>query len=235
MNAISHHRRVLAFLRKRDAAAPRPKLLLRIEATPKAQQFDSYGSLITKAQWSSDSAGILFLAETGDGLRRLYKVDVSSREKRLVSTRLADVEDFAEAAGTAVYVSRSGAQIKHNIDSSSLKDEVSAVLTGRSLLNIFDPGEFSPTGTANPTSDLWVVRGNYRTALNERRRSNRWHYPVSASEFFHLALSPNGNALIAARPVSRVLPSWRPFVSRLLGFDFAKLPATETNSDRDWI
>jgi len=227
--------RVLAFLRERDVAAPRPKLLLRIEATPKAQQFDSYGSLITKAQWSSDSAGILFLAETGDGLRRLYKVDISSREKKLVSTRSADVEDFTEAAGTAVYVSRSGTHVNPSIDSSSLKNGVSTVLTGRSLLNIFDPGEFSPAGTANRASDLWVVRGNYRTALNERHGSNTWHYPVSASDFFHLALSPNGNALIAARPVSQVLPSWRQFVSRLPGFAFANLPATESNSDRDWI
>lgn len=227
--------RVLVFLRKGDAAAPRPKLVLRIEATPKAQQFDSYGSLITKAQWSSDSTAILFLGETGDGLRRLYRVDIRSGQKKLVSARSADVEDFAEAAGTAVYVSRSGAHVKQGIDSTALNDGVSTVLTGRSLLNIFDPGEFSPTGTANRASDVWAVRGNHRIALNQKHGPQMWRYPMSASEFFRMALSPDGNALIAAKPVAQIPPSWRQFVSLLPDFDFAKLPTTEADSDRDWL
>jgi hypothetical protein len=227
--------RVLAFLRKRNAAAPQPKLLVSIQATPRAQQFDSYGSLITKAQWSSDSAGILFLAETGDGLRRLYEVHISGREKRLVSARSEDVEDFTEAAGTSVYISEPGARSREGIHSSSFKNPVSTVLTGRSLLNIFDPSEFSPTGTANRASDLWAVHGNRRIALNQRYGLNSWHYPVSAGNAFHLALSPNGNALIAAKPVSQIRPSWRQLVSLLPSFDFARLPGTEANADRDWL
>lgn len=226
---------VLTFLRKRDAVAPRAELLLRITATPQAQQFDSYGSLITKAQWSSDSAGILFLAETGDGLRRLYKVDIRSREERLLSTKYADVEDFVEAAGTTVYVSQVGTYVRHGIDASALDRRISSVLTGRSLLNIFDPSEFSPTGTASHASDLWARRGNYRMRLNGKYGAARWHYPASATGFFHLALSPDGNGLIAAKPVSEVLPAWRHFVSLLPDFDFKKLSATETDSDRDWL
>lgn len=227
--------RVLAFLRGPDAVAPRPKAVVSIQATPKAQQFDSYGSVITKAQWSSGSAGILFLAETGDGLRRLYKVDIRSRKKRLVSTRSDDVEDFTETAGTSVYISRLGGHSRHGVHATSFNHRTSTVLTGRSLLNIFDPSEFSPTGTANRASNLWAVYGNRRIALNQRYGLNPWHYPVSAGETFHLALSPNGNALIAAKPVSQIRPSWRQLVSLLPSFDFAKLPTAEANADRDWL
>jgi hypothetical protein len=226
--------RVLTLLRKNDSAPTRPELLLRIKATPKAQQFDSYGSLVTKAQWSSDSTALLFLGETGDGVRRLYRVDIKSGKKKLISTKSADVEDFAEAAGTAVYVSRSGGQMQ-GIDRTSFPNRPSTVLTGRSLLNIFDPDEFSPTGTANRASDLWAVRGNLRISVNETYGSKGWHYPISASGFFHLSLSPDGNALIAAKPVAQILPSWRQFVSLLPDFDFATLPATEIKADRDWL
>jgi dipeptidyl aminopeptidase/acylaminoacyl peptidase len=226
---------LLAFLRNQDALALRPRLLLRIEATPKARQFDSYGSLITKAQWSSDSSGILFLAETGDGTRRLYRLDIRTEEERRLSSRSSDVEDFAETGGTTVYVARPGRNAEDGTGLSSVNDGAGTVLTGRSLLNIFDPEDFSSTGTMTGSTDLWVVRGNERTVLNEKRGSDVWHYPASASSFYNLALSPDGNALVAVRPVSRVLPSWREFVSLLPTTDFKKLPATEINPDADWL
>jgi hypothetical protein len=71
---------VNSFLQKRDDVAPKPQLLWQDNAVPKAQQLDSYGSLIAKAEWSTDSREILFLAETGDGVRRLYALNIRTRK-----------------------------------------------------------------------------------------------------------------------------------------------------------
>ncbi len=80
-----------------------PTIGARLKATPKAQAFDSYNSLITDERWTSDSKGLLFLGHTSNGNRRLFRVDLRSRVTRGLTAASHDVSQFESGAGTIVY------------------------------------------------------------------------------------------------------------------------------------
>jgi len=223
---------VNVFLHGKNAVAPKPQLLWQDDAVPKAQQLDSYGSLITKAQWNPDSRSILFLAETGDGIRRLYSLNIRSRKILRLSTSNAEVEDLTESAGTVAYAVRSTTD--GAVNSPSLDTSVSTVLTGRTLFNIFDPDHFPRDGSIYPSGDLWTRFQGRHILLNQTTESSAWHYPAAAMSLLHLALSPDGQRLIAAKPVSRIEESWSHFASRSSEFSFENLPRTEAREDRDF-
>lgn len=225
---------VNAFLHGTRAVAPKPQLLWRNAAVPKAQQLDSYGSLITKAQWTADSQNILFLAETGDGVRRLYSLNIQSKRILLRSTPNAEVEDFAASSGTTAYVVKAATDRAVNMNSPAFEANVSTVLTGRTLLNILDPDHFPRDGSIFPSGDLWTLFQGRHTLLNQTTESRAWHYPSAAMSLLHLALAPNGQRLIAAKPVSRIEDSWSHFTSRSSEFSFKNLPRAEAREDRDW-
>jgi hypothetical protein len=225
---------VKAFLHGTRTVAPKPHQLWRIAAVPKAQQFDSYGSLITKAQWTADSQHISFLAETGDGVRRLYSLNIRSGTVLLLSTPDADVEDFTQSAGTTAYVVKATSDQAVDTNSPSRNTNVSTVLTGRTLFNIFDPHHYPRDGSIFPSGNLWALFQGRRIRLDQTADSGAWHYPAAAMGLFHLALAPNGQRLIAAKPIPRIEDSWSRFTSRSSEFSFANLPPTEAREDRDW-
>ena len=84
------------------------------------------------------------------------------------------------------------------------------------------PATFGPTFTAATYSSI--------------KLPNPWGgiTPAAAMVLFHLALAPNGQSLIAAKPVSRIEDSWSHFTSRSSEFSFENLPRTEARGDRDW-
>ena len=226
--------RVHAFLASTKAVAPKPLLLWQDDAVPKAQQFDSYGSLITKAQWNADSKAILFLAETGDGVRRLYSLHIQSRRIVLLSTPNAEVEDFTESAGTTVYAVKTATNGASQRTSPFSDTKISTALTGRTLFNIFDPSHFPPEGSIYPSGDLWALFRGRHIPLGQATESAVWHYPAAAMALFHLALSPDGQRLIAAEPSSRIEASWSHFALRSSEFSFDQLPRTEARAAGDW-
>jgi len=223
-----------AFLHGKRTVAPKPQLLWRVSAIPKALQLDPYGSLITKAQWSADSQRILFLAETGDGMRRLYSLSIRGGGILLLSTPGAEVEDFTQSAGTTAYVVKAKIDQAVDMNSPYTDTNVSTVLTGRTLFNIFDPHHFPRQGSIFPSGNLWALFQGRQIPLDQTTASGPWHYPTAAMSLFHLALAPNGQRLIAAKPVSRIEDSWSRFTSRNSEFSFENLPRTEARGDRDW-
>lgn len=226
--------RVTAFVNGEIEIAPVPRQLWKVTAVPRAEQFDSYGALITKAQWTSDSSAVLFLAETGDGMRRLYRAEVRHRRTIRLSKKTVDVEDFSEAGGTIAYISQPGMRTRGLPNTDAQNGKISTVLTGSTLFNIFDPMHYPVNGSLYRPTDLWAVRGKHTVQLNAVHGAEQWHYPVAASSRFHLSVSPSGTAVIAARPVRQIPLSWRTYRSALPIFDFKRLSTTEDNAGEDW-
>jgi hypothetical protein len=225
---------VAAFLRGSRKVAPPPEKLLKLTAVPKAKQSDSYGSLVTKASWASDSRSILFLGETGDGTRRLYRVNVHNRRASLLSAPTADIQDFTESNGTIAYTATRLIPGGRGLNVGHPADVISEPLTGLSILNIFDPTHYPIPESYFRPIDLWVQRAGHTIRINPIEGRESWRYPVDAANRLSLALSPDGNGLIAARPVFEIESSWRHYKSFLPMFDFKKLPKRDEYGAENW-
>lgn len=220
-------KRIQAYLK--GEGSPTPRLSWQAAAVPRAQQFDSYGSILTKAQWASDSRSLLFLAENGSGLRRLYRMKLGWRAPTLLSLPKQNVTDFAERNGVIAYVAENPERTVPDMS----KGPASISIHGMSLLNLLDPQQFPIQGSFFKKHDLWVLRRTRRFRVNPNTGPDAWHYPIAAANFFHLSISPSGDGIIVALPASEIPPSWRRYRSLLKSFDFKALARTEPNNSED--
>lgn len=219
-----------SYLSSRRTRGFPPQRLWALSGVPTAEQSHSYGSLITKVQWSSSSSALLFLAELPDGFRHLYRLRLSSRRPDAMSQNGQDVSDFSEANGTIAYVTLLKTQDKRTFRA---KTPVSLDLTGQSLFHIFDPAAFPDGQSLYRPAALWVWRRSRLTCLS-RENGNDWTYPVAARALLSIAVAPNGNGLIAARPVRRIAESWRNFRSYLPRFDLKQIQTPQGKPSLDW-
>jgi len=180
----------------------RPRPLLRVAGTPVAQQVDSYGSLIERAQWSMDSRYILALVEQKGGYRHIVQIPLSGKTPSDLTPGKVDVKDFAESGGTIAYTvvehrsAPRGIGVPINLGSSDL--------TGLSLLHILFPMRLPDPASYWPGNDLWV---RYKGRNRQINADGKWYFPTSAG-MLRLSVSPDGKALIAARPVPGIRPDW---------------------------
>jgi dipeptidyl aminopeptidase/acylaminoacyl peptidase len=191
-----------SYLRESNALAPKPHVLFTIAGTPKAQQSDSYGSLITEAQWSADSKAILFLGEQPDGNRHLYRIRLSDSKSTDLTPGNIDIVEFSEAGGTIAYIVADHPEPPKTIGAQI--NEASFDLTGISLFHILFPKMFPDESSFRPALDLWV---RYRGVNRKVNAGGNWYFPAAATGL-RVAVSPNGKAVIAARPVPEIPTEW---------------------------
>lgn len=221
---------VTKYLREERGLPPEPRLMFRIRGVPVAQQINSYGSLITKAQWSSDSLAILSLVEQPSGHRHIFRTYLASARSSDLTPGNMNITDFSEAAGTVAYLIDKPMAPPKVIGEPI--DEVSSDLTGLSLFHILFPRTFPDPTSFRPIVDLWV---RYKGTNRQVNVGGRWHYPPSASGL-RMAVSPNGRAVITARPVPSILAEWLKYRAASNTFTFEP---TSTGTDRsgkgfDW-
>lgn len=220
---------VETYLNEHGDHAPKPVLLYRIAGVPKAQQNNSYGSLITRARWSSDSQSVLSLVEQPDGHRHLIRSSLSGQISIDLTPGIIDIKDFCEAAGTIAYLvvehTRPPRVIGEPINSSS------SDLTGLSLFHILFPKKFPDPSSFEPAIDLWVRHRGMSRQVN----IGTWHYPASAAGL-GIAVSPDGKALIAARPVPSIPTEWSKYrtVSAEFGFSQAHTGTDRSGKSSNW-
>ncbi|WP_236657100.1 prolyl oligopeptidase family serine peptidase [Acidisarcina polymorpha] len=213
---------VKSYLHTRSALAPKPHLLVKILGTPKAQQTDSYGSLITQARWSTDSKTIFFLAEQPDGHRHLFRTGLSDKRPTDLTPGKMDVSGFSEAGGTIAYI-----VAEHPLPPKVIGgriDDASTDLTGLSLFQILFPKTFPDESSLWPALDLWV---HFRGVNRKVNAGGKWYFPASAKGL-RVAVSPNGRALIAARPVPEVPVEWHRYKTANDTYNFS---TTSTGTD----
>jgi dipeptidyl aminopeptidase/acylaminoacyl peptidase len=190
------------FLQDAQAARLRPHSLLRIAGTPIAQQVNSYGSLITRAQWSMNSQSILALVEQKNGYRHIVRIPLSGKAPRDLTSGTVDVKDFAESGGTIAYT-----VVEHMSAPRVMGapiSEASSDLTGLSLLHILFPIRLPDPASYWPGIDLWV---RYKGRNRQINAGGKWYFPASAA-MLRFSISPDGKALVAARPVPSICPKW---------------------------
>lgn len=205
---------IAGYLHAGTVEAPKPHLLFKIAGTPRAHQFDSYGSLITKAQWSTDSKAVLFLVEQPDGTRRLFRKGLAEVTSTGLSPEGVDVSQFNEAGGTIAYIVAEHIPPKRVVGARI--NDASTDLTGISLFPILFPKMFPDQSSLRPPLDLWV---RYRGANRKVNAGGKWYFPTSASEL-RVAVSPSGKALIAARPVPEIPAEWLKYKIAENPYDF---------------
>jgi len=199
------------YLNGMASAAPRARLLLRVAEVPKALQSNSYGSLITTAQWSSDSQSILSLVENRDGHRHIVRTALSGRKPvDLTPGEATDVESFSEANGTIAYLVRTHAEVHRRQSIKALDGDPSTVLTGSTLFHILFPTIYPELSSFSDPLVLWVrYKGTNWRVMGDTKQ----YFPAAAARILRMAVSPNGRSLIAARPVSEIPASWSAYQS----------------------
>lgn len=212
---------VADYLESRSGHAPQPRLLARRSMVPRAIQYNSYGAVITKAQWSSDSRSILFLREEPGGRLRIYKVGIRDGMLHAVTPGDLNVEEFSEAAGSVVFSAKNNRAVPLNgMPGASINNDAT-VVTSLPLADILYPDSLRNVGSPDLPRDLWVQHGFRALRINPDSGVNKWHFPESAAIQFRPAISPDGRAFIAARPVEHLHANWTKykFASDIYRFD----------------
>ena len=221
--------RVLAFVHARDGvAAPIRKRVVRLIATPRVLQQDSYGSLITDARWSSDSRSIFFLGETTGAIRRLNRVRIEDGKVQSLSGKAQDVQGYSAVGDTIVYAAsqlRGSAASRHG-----LSQAIVSSLSGRELGSILFPGDWE---TVIP--ELWVHQAGRKSRLRDPASAEPLRMPASVP--FTPAISPHGGAVVVALAVQRVPRSWQSYLTTQswLHFRGATGPADSTRAGGGWV
>jgi dipeptidyl aminopeptidase/acylaminoacyl peptidase len=219
-----------SYLRRKGDSRPKPKLLLSAVGIPLAEQTDSYGSLVTDAQWASDSQSILVLVEKPDGHRHLMRIYQNGAKSLDLTGRNMDVTDFSEAGGTIAYLVATHMSPPKVLGSPI--NEAASDLTGLSLLHIFFTKSFPNPSSLEPALDLWV---RYRGVNQKVNSDGKWHFP-NFSAGFRISISPNGRALIAARPVPDIPADWLSYTpaDNIHSFALSKTDTDRSGGGHSW-
>ena len=212
-----------SYLHKHEGHKPKALMLFQRAGFAVAQEFNSYGSLITDARWSRDSKSILFLVEQPDGHRHLCRVYLSDRRFIDLTPGNSDIEQFSEAGGTIAWVA-----VEHEPIPKLIGDPInqaSSDLTGLSLFHILFPTTFPDPASFWPALDLWV---RYKGVNRQVNAGGEWHFPRAATAL-RIAVSPDGRSLIAARAVQSIPTEWLKYKTASAAFS---LLASHTGTDR---
>jgi dipeptidyl aminopeptidase/acylaminoacyl peptidase len=209
---------VRRYLEGQNAVPPGPRQLFTLSKVPEALQSNSYGSLITGIQWASDSQSVLALVEMPQGRRHLFRICVTCQRpaRDLTPGPQVDVRSFSESSGTLAYVGENqpaahkGGPIGRPINARA------SVITDTTLYQVLAPELYPDPDNAFPSYELWTNREGQRwRVLGKDGR----YFPGGAGSL-HLAVSPDGNYLIAAQPVQGIPESWSNYKSARTMFSF---------------
>jgi hypothetical protein len=169
---------------------PYPKSLFTIRGQIRV----SFGSLITKCQWSPDSRTIYMLVERRGGRRELDKVNVITRREESLSSEAYSVDEFAIDGRGALY---SGVRFQPN--GRQFEPNGSGVVEsvrGRAIWDLLWP-------LMSPDSVLFRADSNGTRSIAPAS----WWDPQE-NYFF---LSPDGNTVVTLVPVNKTPATWKAY------------------------
>jgi hypothetical protein len=187
-----------------------PTIGARLKAIPKVLADDSYNPLITDERWTSDSKGLLFLGQTSNGYRRLFRVNLRSRVTRGLSSPNYDVSQFESRAGTIVY--RATASREFATPGLAINRDAKDI-TG-SPIGVILPLAVTGQGYVYG-SELWTIRNRRNIPIRDPRTKEPvplWNDPSpSLPDLNPLSISPDGRKVVVLTPCERVPRSWEAF------------------------
>jgi dipeptidyl aminopeptidase/acylaminoacyl peptidase len=204
---------------------------------PRVLRSNSYGSVITKAQWSSDSSSILFLSEETDRREHLYRVSIKGGTVRTITGLTVNVENYSESAGTVVYSTKGKPGVTMTLKPQPALNASASRLTGLSLTAILYPELLENPDSVVIPRDLWVHKKDGSSVqINRNAGVDEWHVPSALSTQFRPAISPDGHAIIAAMPARNIPAKWKTykFASDLYRFEKLTIDKDQTGTAWSW-
>lgn len=210
------------FVNRRDIAAPQPERLFQIVGVPEAEQPNSYGSLITDVQWSTDSRNLLFLVEQEHGIHHAYELSLDDkRATDMTAAEPGDVMSPVSLGGTVAYLA-SEQRGRHG----GQQDSGAIVLTGRTLYDALFPEAYPDGALLGPA---WKLKVRFNGQTNQFPREEGKFFPFMLAGYFDPAISPAGDKVLTLSPVSGIPSSWSAYWSGVVTREF---PQSDPSTDK---
>ena len=180
---------------------PRPIRIADVSVHVSINAIYPYAPVIDDVRWMADSKGVLFLAHTATGTRRLCRASIRERKVYPVSPSLLDVQRYVRQGRTIVYTTAAQASQANPPDGTAKPDSEAVVATDRPLAKLLFKLKSSDAGDC----ELWVHRsqGNHKLA----RFNACW--PDTVSTYLDpFSLSPDGRFLAWMYDVQPVPMAW---------------------------
>ena len=160
-----------------------------------------YAPVIDDVRWMADSQGVLFLAQTATGTRRLYRASLRERKVYPVSPSLLDVQRYVAQGRTIVYTTAAKLSRANPPDEIAKSDSEAVVATDRSLAKLLFKLKSSDAGDC----ELWV----HRSQENHKLAKYDACWPDTVSTYLDpFSLSPDGRFLAWMYDVQPVPMAW---------------------------
>jgi hypothetical protein len=178
-----------------------------------------YAPVIEDLRWAQDSRSVLFLAQTSDGTKQLYRASILSHQVDLISLLGEDVQRYDSEENVIVYAT-SRPRSASISERASESDPGAIMATGAPLsallfnLKSADPGD----------CELWVYRNRQRLHLQNLNAC----WPDSVS--LHLdpfSISPDGHFLAWLNHVQSLPEPWSTLKPKAGFADSGKPPSAD--------
>lgn len=182
-------------------------------------RFDKEGPIIRDWRWMPDSSGVTFL-EGMVGSRHLVLADLRKRKTESLSSATEMVKDYdIRDRQHYVYTTADVAPVPKKPEEE--QQPAAIVGTGRSLYELIFPNEPITIQTSSAPSRLWAVVSGKRREVQD----NGHPLVRSILSWRDLALSPDGQSLVAQVVVPEVPSSWEtlyppPYLSYPYSYQF---------------
>lgn len=208
--------------------APTPSRIATLRGALRAEQNWSYGSLITSAKWSSDSASVFYLGEESSGNRRLFTVTLSGDSKPLTPED-QNVEGFSSNGGTVVYVADRSSNTIPDIPGTPINGAATDI-TGLTIIDLLFRNGWGKLENAG--SNLWAIRNGQISEIRDAASGLSLDMSQT-SDSADPAVSPDGNAAVVMVPANEFPSAWNDYKAAEPMLQFKAQPA-DAGHRRHW-
>lgn len=160
-------------------------------------------------RWSSDSRSIYFLGADDDGIRRLYRLDLTSRRIEPLTRADLDVNRYDERGGAIAFLAQPPIRSADLYQASPSNAPDAVVGTGQGILSMLFPNWYASNFQQSP-DQLWTI--GKKGAVPVLHRDGRTPVLLKDSR---IAISPDGRRVLATRHVPDIPKSWESYKSPL--------------------
>lgn len=228
---------VKAYLREPSLyAQPQPQVVARIKSYPHHQEASAYAPVIKDVRWAADGSHLFFRAENLKGNYQLDIAGMDAASAHALTPASISVDQFDVVNNTVVYTYSTSQEREHDV----LPKNPDAIdITGLRLVDVLFPGR---------TQSLRPER--YAMGVLKLLHGHWQSYPVPGYSFrdvpylhslFPFALSPKGDKVISAPPVTAIPSDWTDYKPaagaesfRFGGYDTLRTSANNPNRPRQY-
>jgi dipeptidyl aminopeptidase/acylaminoacyl peptidase len=184
-------------IRQRSSVVAKPVPLLRMAAAANglAGNYLDGGNIIFQPIWSLDGRMITFLGRDAGENRRIFQVDIASRQVRALTPSNRDVLAFASSKDSIAYLLGGDADLRTAWNSADPASPDIVVGTGKPLMKILYP-HFDGNSFSDPLPvGVWRVRGSSKPVPVLDRTTGSALSITTRYTMLSMALSPDGHRL----------------------------------------